>query len=365
MVASGIAPPEPNLANRSLDGFGAGRQQTGTGQRVSHVPVELGRITMSELTKFMQSKAEILLGIRNNLLQVLPQAGTLDITGQISFHRFYQGNGCSGSCLYRPMLSFMIQGDKEAEIGDMVIPYSAGDVFITGLELPAKYRVLNQSDDEPGLSVSLRLEPTLIQEVVQQLQPLEQQQLIDCDMCALSSQANFDELMTVYRLTDMYVRGIHGDYPYSLLLKELYYYVLTAQHGLSLRKLFTSGAHDFKIAKAINFLKDNYRDEIAIESLADMVYMAVPTFYKHFKEATSLSPLQYVKRLRLHEAKRLMLDENFSAAAAGYEVGYVSEQHFSRDYKKLFGRPPLQDIKDSSLFPRMMQEELCGSSLHA
>ena len=72
--------------------------------------------------------------------------------------------------------------------------------------------------------------------------------------------------------------------------------------------------------------------------------MAVPTFYRHFKAATTLSPLQYIKQLRLQEAKRLMLNEHMQAATAGFQVGYISEQHFSRDYKRFFGLPPLQDI---------------------
>ena len=96
-----------------------------------------------------------------------------------------------------------------------------------------------------------------------------------------------------------------------------------------------------------------------------MVYMAVPTFYRHFKEATSLSPLQYLKRLRLLEAKRLMISESMSASAAGYEVGYISEQHFSRDYKKFFGRPPMQDVSQSISINASNEESLVGAALQA
>lgn len=96
-----------------------------------------------------------------------------------------------------------------------------------------------------------------------------------------------------------------------------------------------------------------------------MVFMAVPTFYRHFKEATSLSPLQYLKRLRLMEAKRLMLSESLSASAAGYEVGYISEQHFSRDYKKFFGRPPMQDVAQSIAVNSANEDNLVGARLQA
>lgn len=153
------------------------------------------------------------------------------------------------------------------------------------------------------------------------------------------------ELMTLERMVDLHLQGIDYDLPFLLLLKELYFFVLLAPHGHILRQLFSHGAPEYKIAQAISFLRANLRSDVTMESLAAKVYMAVPTFYKHFKQITSLSPLQYLKRLLLYEARRLMLTESLTAAAASYEVGYMSEQHFSRDYKKFFGRPPLQDLK--------------------
>ncbi|HIX56513.1 MAG TPA: AraC family transcriptional regulator [Candidatus Anaerobiospirillum pullistercoris] len=218
-------------------------------------------------------------------------------------------------------------------------------------------RALSQaSATHPCYMLTVSLNPELLQEVVSQVphevekaanMPVDSSVTGDQNQCSgnQNCRATQAELMTLERMVDLHLQGIDYDLPFLLLLKELYFFVLLAPHGHILRQLFSHGAPEYKIAQAISFLRANLRSDITMESLAAEVYMAVPTFYKHFKQITSLSPLQYLKRLRLYEARRLMLTESLTAAAASYEVGYMSEQHFSRDYKKLFGRPPLQDLK--------------------
>ena len=215
-------------------------------------------------------------------------------------------------------------------------------------------RALSQaSATHPCYMLTVSLNPELLQEVVSQVphevekaanMPVDSSVTGDQNQCSgnQNCRATQAELMTLERMVDLHLQGIDYDLPFLLLLKELYFFVLVASHGHILRQLFSP---EYKIAQAISFLRANLRSDVTMESLAAKVYMAVPTFYKHFKQATSLSPLQYLKRLRLYEARRLMLTESLTAAAASYEVGYMSEQHFSRDYNKLFGRPPLQDLK--------------------
>lgn len=235
------------------------------------------------------------------------------------------------------------------------------DFFLVGSSSSPMARELRQtlsqaSASHPCYMLIVSLNPELLQEVITQVPHVVAE---TANMPLASSVAgereqgsgNQDyyatraELMTLERMVDLHLQGIDYDLPFSLLLKELYFFVLVAPHGRILRQLFSHGAPEYKIAQAISFLRANLRSDVTMESLAAKVYMAVPTFYKHFKQATSLSPLQYLKRLRLYEARRLMLTESLTAAAASYEVGYMSEQHFSRDYKKFFGRPPLQDLK--------------------
>ncbi len=299
---------------------------------------------------FTTEDTDLLLdGLAERLAVAIPQVQTVKLCGDhITIYRYETQHICSCASIYKPMLTFIIRGQKDSLLGTKSFTYRPGDIFITGVDMPAQFKVSQVSHEEPGFSVAVQIDPMMMQEVMTQLPPLDQQELLSSEFSANSDQASTAELVTLCRIVDLYTQGITYDFPYQLLLKELLFYVLTAKHGMSLRRLFTAGAQDYKIAKAIHYLRENFRKDVPIESLAEMVYMAVPTFYKHFKQVTSLSPLQYLKRLRLYEAKRLMISQSLSAAAAGYEVGYASEQHFSRDYKKLFGRPPLQDIKESS-----------------
>ena len=235
------------------------------------------------------------------------------------------------------------------------------DFFIVGASSSSMTKELRRalshaSATHPCYMLTVSLNPELLQEVLSQV-PHEVEKAanmpVDSTVTAVQNQGSENqdchatqaELMTLERMVDLHLQGIDYVLPFLLLLKELYFFVLVAPHGNILRQLFSHGAPEYKIAQAISFLRANLRSDVTMESLAAKVYMAVPTFYKHFKQITSLSPLQYLKRLRLYEARRLMLTESLTAAAASYEVGYMSEQHFSRDYKKFFGRPPLQDLK--------------------
>lgn len=118
--------------------------------------------------------------------------------------------------------------------------------------------------------------------------------------------------------------------------------MLTSPLGDILRSVNTKGSRNNQIADAIAWLKENYRQPLKIEELAHKFNMAESSFYRHFSKVTSLSPLQYQKRLRLYEAQRLMLSENLDAANAAYEVGYESASQFNREYKRMFGMPPKQ-----------------------
>ena len=128
-------------------------------------------------------------------------------------------------------------------------------------------------------------------------------------------------------------------------MKEIYYRILTGPLGNQIRLINTRGTQSNQISEAINIFKNNYKDKINIEDIAKNVNMAPSSFYRNFKRITKISPLQYLKQLRLYEAQRLMLSEGYDAASVSYMVGYESPTQFSREYKKLFGEPPLRNIR--------------------
>lgn len=130
-----------------------------------------------------------------------------------------------------------------------------------------------------------------------------------------------------------------------LVTREIVYRLLAGEQGDRLRYIAALGGHTHRIAKAIERLRKDFDQPLRIEDLAGELGMSVSGFHHHFKEVTAMSPLQFQKQLRLQEARRLMLDEHLDATSAGYRVGYDDASHFNREYKRLFGAPPMRDVE--------------------
>jgi transcriptional regulator GlxA family with amidase domain len=129
-----------------------------------------------------------------------------------------------------------------------------------------------------------------------------------------------------------------------IIQKEIIYLLLVGEQGARLRQIASVGSQSQHIAGAIEWLKNNFTQQLRIDDLASQASMSTSSFHNHFRSMTALSPLQYQKHLRLHEARRLMLAESMDAANAAFHVGYESPSQFSREYNRQFGAPPLRDI---------------------
>jgi AraC-like DNA-binding protein len=130
-----------------------------------------------------------------------------------------------------------------------------------------------------------------------------------------------------------------------LVKREIIYRLLTGDQGGRLCHLTIAGGYTSNIAKAVERFRHEFDQPVRIEDMAEELGMSVSSFHQHFKAVTALSPLQFQKRLRLQEARRLMLGEDLDATSAAYRVGYNDASHFSREYKSLFGAPPLRDVE--------------------
>jgi len=129
-----------------------------------------------------------------------------------------------------------------------------------------------------------------------------------------------------------------------VIKREIIYRLLVGDQGARLRQIAAAGSQSQQIARALEWLKENFTQPLRIDDLAGQARMSTSTFHHHFRSMTALSPLQYQKQLRLQEARRLMLAERLDAATAAFQVGYESPSQFSREYGRLFGAPPLRDI---------------------
>lgn len=251
------------------------------------------------------------------------------------------------SCFYSLSMAVIFQGEKVVDVGDNQYQYGGGSMIVTSVEVPTSYRILNASSDRPFVSASIKLDRALLAEIMGELSGKK-------DFPASEDNNAFCVAKTPVEISDCFLRLLRlADHPedmdfvFPCIQRELHYFALTDPQCGNLRELCTGGLPSNRVSKAVEWLKQHYKEPIRIQELADMVYMSSSTFHNHFKNVTSLTPLQYQKRLRLHEAKRLMISEAYNASSAAFEVGYESVQQFNREYKRLFGKPPVQDVSGS------------------
>jgi AraC-like DNA-binding protein len=246
-------------------------------------------------------------------------------------------------CMIRPCIFLTVQGKKCSVLGKAPYEYGAGKTMVLGMNLPADGWVLEASPEKPYLSMILGLEPALITQILAELP----EESIDENnqRAVVCSQTEPAMLEAFTRLAELLDTPEHIQYLAPLLIREIHYRLLTGPQGKHVRAINMIGTQSNQISRAITWLENNYRTTIKIEELANHVNMAVSTFHRNFKRITALSPLQFQKKLRLLEAQRLMLIENLDAVNACYEVGYESPTQFSREYKRMFGNPPLKNIR--------------------
>jgi AraC-like DNA-binding protein len=243
----------------------------------------------------------------------------------------------------RPMVCLVLQGAKRMMVGSEDRAFTSGQSVIVIANAPVVSRIVQASRSEPYLAIAVELEITILRDVAALLgsvvakRPSEPHQLFaeDTDAAALDCASRLMGLLDRPEATPLLCPGIMG---------ELHYWLLSGRHGAALRSLADSDSHANRLAEAIAILRAQYRSRLSVEGLAAATGMSLTAFHKHFKRITSLTPRQFQKRLRLIEARRLMLDEGASASSAAFEVGYESAPQFTREYGRLFQASPRRDI---------------------
>jgi AraC-like DNA-binding protein len=292
--------------------------------------------------------------LRSHLLAHLPEAG--DHVSALPGLTLYRRDRPTepASMLYEPSVGFVVQGRKRVVLGSDAYEYDAAKFVLTAVDLPTISHVLEANPSQPCLSVMLKLDFAIVQAVGGE---------IDLQGIAVTSNAEsgmaFGYMPT--ELLDAFVRLFAlADKPQDipimapLVLREITYRLLMGASGGHLRRIAVQDPRRDKILAAIAWLREHYAEAIRIEALAEIAAMGVSTLHHHFSAITHMSPLQYQKHIRLHEARRLLLTERLDATSAAYRVGYESVTQFSREYRRLFGNPPIRDI---SLLRRGLNEQ--------
>jgi AraC-like DNA-binding protein len=237
------------------------------------------------------------------------------------------------------------QGSKEVWLGDDCYRYDANRYLITAVALPIASRVTEASKERPYLGVVLRLDPALVGSVMVEgghPAPREKAAVRAFDVSPLD-EGLLDAVLRLVGLLDAPPEDARFLRP--LVTREVVYRLLKGEQGDRLRQTAVLGGHGHRIARALERLREDFDRPLRIEDIAREVGMSVSGFHHHFKAVTAMSPLQFQKRMRLQEARRLMLGEDLDAASAGHRVGYGDASHFTREYKRLFGAPPMRDVE--------------------
>jgi AraC-like DNA-binding protein len=243
-----------------------------------------------------------------------------------------------------PALCLIAQGSKEILLEADRYQYDPAHYLLTTVELPIVSQILEASREHPYLSLRVLLDPTLVGSVLLEADipsPHNQGSAKAIDVSPLDASL-LDAVVRLVRLIDS---PAEARVLAPLVMREIAYRLLVGAQGARLRHIAVLGGYTHHIARAVDILWKDFNQPLRIECMAQELGMSVSGFHHQFKAVTAMSPLQFQKRLRLQEARRLMLGEHLDAASAGSRVGYDDAAHFSREYKSFFGLPPMRDVE--------------------
>lgn len=271
--------------------------------------------------------------------------------------------------LYRTSLCAVVQGAKVSLLGDRAYRYAAGHYLVASMDLPVSAQVVEASPDRPYIAFSLSIDPATVADLLLQAadeasddptsgtnsdgtggdglvanglgtdDPAADEPVEPMAVGTLGVDL-IDPLTRLIALLDT-----PRDRPVlaPLIRREIAWRVLTGPQGRVLRQIGLTDGRMARIARTLAWIRDHYAEPVRIPELAAMAHMSVASFHRHFKAATTMSPIRFQKQVRLQEARRLLLTEEREIAAVGFAIGYESASQFSRDYSRLFGRPPGRD----------------------
>ena len=288
--------------------------------------------------------------------QVVREEGTFDLPGGLRLLRASSPTELEHGISF-PAFCVVAQGSKEVLLGDDVYRYDANNYLVTAAALPIASRITEASEEQPYLGVVLGLDAALVGSVMVEAghpAPGDRAAVRAFDVSPLDA----DLLDAVLRLVGLLdAPAEDARFLRLLVTREIVFRLLKGEQGGRLRQIAVLGGHSHRIARALERLREDFDRPLRIEDVARESGMSVSGFHHHFKAVTAMSPLQFQKRMRLQEARRLMLGEDLDASSAGFRVGYGDASQFSREYKRLFGEPPARDVE------RLREAAVEGSGL--
>ena len=279
----------------------------------------------------------------NGIMRAVPRDGTFEPLKGLHLNRVSQVKEPVHS-VTMPSFCVIAQGSKEVSLDTERYQYDSGKYLLATIELPVTNRLVEASPDKPYLGLRLELDAPLVAAVMLEAgaaAPRRATENVRAINVSTLDANLLDAAVRLVRLADAPTNEARVLLP--LITREIVFRLLAGQQGARLRHLVVLGGNTDRIARAIARLRTDYNKPLHVESLARDLGMSASGFYEQFKAVTAMSPLQFQKQIRLQEARRLLIGADVDAATAGYRVGYEDASHFSREYKRLFGSPPLRD----------------------
>ncbi|MBB5686565.1 AraC family transcriptional regulator [Sphingobium boeckii] len=260
--------------------------------------------------------------------------------------------------LHKPAMCIIAGGRKQAMIGDRIIIYDKACYLVVTADLPVVSQVIEASAEAPYLCFAFDLNPAVLAAMVSAagvIAPGDAPGGAPGPGLALSRSTPelLDAAIRLMRLLDT-----PGDLPFlaPLVEREILYRLLNGDQKDQARAIAVADSRLNQVNRAIGWIRRNYAQPFTIGRVAEEARMSTSALHEHFKAVTAMSPLQYQKQIRLQEARQLILGAGMDAATAGHEVGYDSPSQFSREYRRLFGAPPIADAARLRARPELMAE---------
>lgn len=247
----------------------------------------------------------------------------------------------------RPLICLVLQGSKQVAMGTQTFAADAGDSLLITADVPTVSQITRASVAAPYFSLVLDLDPAVIADLTVQMRAVPV-----ADGAPVRPDPTDAEVAdAALRLMRLLERPASVPVLHAQLVRELHYWLLAGRHGAAIRRLGWPKGHAQRVARAVAVLRAEFTRPLPVDRLAAMAGMSPSSFHHHFRAATSLSPLQFQKHLRLIEARRLMMSERMSASSAAFAVGYESVSQFTREYGRMFGLPPVKDTEAVRSWP--------------
>ena len=246
--------------------------------------------------------------------------------------------------LYDPGIVIVCQGSKRGYFGQQTYLYDQQHYLAVAVPVP----FIMESDgtpERPLLAIYMHLDFPLAAELMIQIDQHHLGADQDAPQSMMSSPMDVALQASVLRFLEAMSQPLEAAILGPGLLREIYFRVLTGAQGAALRSALGMRGQFGKIGKALRRIHAAYAESIDLAQLASEAEMSVPSFHSHFRAVTRTSPMQYVKSTRLHQARLLMVRQGITAEAAGYAVGYASASQFTREFKRLFGLPPVAEVR--------------------